>query len=304
MIISKSTNQLIITLAFLIRISNAFHQNHLLKYNNVVTSPTPSPSALSLSSYNKNNNDLYENNDIVVDMNNRYSIDQKSNPGRRNFIFSAFLSSCPLLFVSDKALAFPNKISDKYDDKPKRKGSKPKGLGISTRVGLSGDEYQGLKECGAAPNCFCSTDSIEDDPEHSIPSWKWPKSISNKSQAFQELKAVIDAYKPGQSKIDGGGFEVKTYDPEKGYIYAQFESLKNGFIDDLELVYITEDASSGSSDNNSVQVRSSSRIGYLDFGVNAKRINYIAQLLREKGWDAVGVDFSTHQEYAIQNQVI
>ena len=180
----------------------------------------------------------------------------------------------------------------------------PKGLGIATRVGLSGDEYQGLKECGAAPNCFCSTDSIEDDPEHSIPSWKWPKSISNKSQAFQELKAVIDAYKPGQSKIDGGGFEVKTYDPEKGYIYAQFESLKNGFIDDLELVYIPEEASSGSSDNNSVQVRSSSRIGYLDFGVNAKRINYIAQMLREKGWDAVGVDFSTHQEYAIQNQVI
>ena len=38
-----------------------------------------------------------------------------------------------------------------------------------------------------------------------------------------------------------------------------------------------EETSSGSSYNNSTQVRSSSRIGHLDYGVNAKRINYFAQ---------------------------
>ena len=34
------------------------------------------------------------------------------------------ISSFQLLFIGDKAVTFPNKISDKYDDKPKRKGSK------------------------------------------------------------------------------------------------------------------------------------------------------------------------------------
>ena len=71
----------------------------------------------------------------------------------------------------------------------------------------------------------------------------------------------------------------------------------DGFIDDFELAYIAD------AGDNSVQVRSSSRLGYLDFGVNAKRINFITKILREKGWDAVGVDLSTHQDYAIQNQV-
>ena len=51
-----------------------------------------------------------------------------------------------------------------------------------------------------------------------------------------------------------------------------------------------------------VQVRSSSRVGYLDFGVNAKRLNYLAKALREKGWNAEGVDLlKTHVDYATQN---
>ena len=36
-------------------------------------------------------------------------------------------------------------------------------------------------------------------------------------------------------------------------------------------------------------VRSSSRVGDSDFSVNAKRLNYIAEKLRAKGWDAPGV---------------
>ena len=67
---------------------------------------------------------------------------------------------------------------------------------------------------------------MEDDPKHSTPSCKFPKSTLNKSQGFQELKNIIDAHKPGQSKMDGGGFEIKTHDPEKGNAHAQFESLR------------------------------------------------------------------------------
>jgi hypothetical protein len=106
----------------------------------------------------------------------------------------------------------------------------------------------------------------------------------------------VNAYKPGQSNIDGGGFNIVTFNPKSGYIYAQFESLKNGFIDDLEMAVVGKDS-------NVVEVRSSSRLGYLDFGVNAKRLNYLAKALREKGWDAPGVELSSHRGYAEENGV-
>lgn len=151
-----------------------------------------------------------------------------------------------------------------------------------------------LYENNLAPNCFCSTDNVEDSPDTNIPPFKWPtKQLSSREDAFQQLYEVLKAYEPGQSNIDGGGFDIVTFDPKAGYIYVQFESLKNGFIDDFELASVGDD--------NAVQVRSSSRLGYLDFGVNAKRINYIAKKLREKGWDAPGVEYSTHLGYAEEN---
>jgi uncharacterized protein (DUF1499 family) len=175
----------------------------------------------------------------------------------------------------------------------------PSELGVMSRKDIVGEEYLGLKHCGGAPNCFCSTDSVEDDPDHSIPAWIWPKEFSDdKEKAFVQLAEVITAYEPGQSNVDGGGFKIMTNDAKKGYIYTQFQSLKNGYIDDLELVFID-----GMGDR-TVQVRSSSRIGYLDYGVNAKRLNYVAKTLRDKGWDAKGVDYDTHTNYAIQNELV
>ena len=202
-----------------------------------------------------------------------------------------------LLIMPDNARGFDNKVSTIYDGRPKRRGTKPADLGVLKRTDLAGEEYIGLKPCGPAPNCFVSTDSVDDDPDHSIPAWVWPKEYS-KDKAFIELVSAIESYEPGQSNVDGGGFKIITTDSKNGYIYVQFESLKNGYIDDLELAMID-----GLGDR-TVQVRSSSRIGYLDYGVNAKRVNYIANALREKGWDAVGVDYKTHQNYAIQNELV
>ena len=50
-----------------------------------------------------------------------------------------------------------------------------------------------------------------------------------------------------------------------------------------------------------VQVRSSSRLGYLDFGVNAKRLNWIAGDLRKKGWRAEQITKATHPDYFAEN---
>ena len=139
--------------------------------------------------------------------------------------------------------------------------------------------------------------SVEDDPDHSIPAWKWPSDY-DQSRAFDELQVVLQSYPPGQNGVDGGGFEIKKFDPSKGYLYVQFEALKNGYIDDVEMAVI------GDADPAAVQVRSSSRIGYLDFGVNAKRLNYLAKELRSKGWEAEGVDLvKAHRGYAVENQI-
>jgi uncharacterized protein (DUF1499 family) len=162
---------------------------------------------------------------------------------------------------------------------------------------LEGEEYDGLKSCGSSPNCFSSSLSVDEDPDHSIPSWVYPPSHDQK-RAFEELQAVILAYPPGQSGVDGGGFEFKTFDANKGYIYVQFEALKNGYIDDFEAAVV-----GGTEPPRSVQVRSSSRVGYLDYGVNAKRLNFIAKELRGRGWVADGVDFKTHRRYAIENEI-
>lgn len=52
---------------------------------------------------------------------------------------------------------------------------------------------------------------------------------------------------------------------ENGYLWATFHSAVFGFVDDLELYLKPE--------QNRIQVRSASRIGYYDFGKNRKRID-------------------------------
>jgi len=84
---------------------------------------------------------------------------------------------------------------------------------------MAGEEYLGLSPCGSgefffllrlrlisilsqvllvcatinlAPNCFCSTDNIEDSPDTNIPPFKWPvKQFSSHVDAFQQLYEVV-----------------------------------------------------------------------------------------------------------------
>lgn len=127
---------------------------------------------------------------------------------------------------------------------------------LSSPVSPHVNAYENVNN--TAPNCFCSTDNIEDSPDTNIPPFKWPADkFSSREDAFNQLYEVVKAYEPGQSNIDGGGFDIVTFDPKAGYIYVQFESLKAGYIDDLELAAV------GDEKDNAVQVRSSSRLGYV-----------------------------------------
>ena len=46
-----------------------------------------------------------------------------------------------------------------------------------------------------------------------------------------------------------------------------------------------------------VLVRSSSRVGFTDFGVNAARLNYLAARLREQGWTIAEITSKGYPDY-------
>ena len=102
---------------------------------------------------------------------------------------------------------------------------------------------------------------------------------------MDELLETIKSYPPGQKNVDKGGFSIITASAD--YLYVQFESLKFGFIDDVEFAV----------KGGEVQVRSSSRLGFLDLGVNARRLNWISEQLRKKGWTAAAITREDYPDY-------
>jgi uncharacterized protein (DUF1499 family) len=179
--------------------------------------------------------------------------------------------------------AFENAIPEAaaYSNERKSPGDQPKDLGLRPRKELS--NAVGLKACDGAPHCF-STSGPDD--KHRVAAWVPPAGTSP-TDALAQLKDVVAAYPPGQQEIDGGGFKVITSEPD--YLYVQFESLKSGFIDDVEFAANPEGPG--------ILLRSSSRQGYLDILVNAKRLNWIAEQLEQRGWVAPQLTRANHLDY-------
>jgi uncharacterized protein (DUF1499 family) len=194
-------------------------------------------------------------------------------PPSRN-LFVARLAAAGLLFAlfagPSPVIAFDNGIPDMtlYMMQAKYSGTQP-------ALGLQGNGK--LLRCDYEPNCF----STSGDESHLLRSWR-AKAGSN---AMGELLETIRTYPPGQAGIDKAGFSIITASAD--YLYVQFESLKRGFIDDVE--FAVKDGE--------VQVRSSSRLGFLDLGVNAKRLNWISAELRAKGWTADAITREDHPDY-------
>lgn len=115
-----------------------------------------------------------------------------------------------------------------------------------------------------------------------------PPSGTSKADAVAALRDAINAYpQAGQDGVDKGGWSFAEDDlASSGSARLEFVSGTDGFfakylnggkpfIDDLKL----EVEESGT-----VQVKSQSRIGDSDLGVNKKRTDYIATALAAKGW--------------------
>lgn len=133
-------------------------------------------------------------------------------------------------------------------------------------------------------NCWSSQNT----GKFSVGPWTWPSSLS-RDAAIAELAAVVNEYpQAGQGDVDGGGWSLVD-DQLKSSGYARYEFKSSGknwqakmlnggkpYTDDLEFSF----------GDSKLDVRSASRVGDSDFGVNVKRLNYLSDKLRKKGWDA------------------
>lgn len=118
-----------------------------------------------------------------------------------------------------------------------------------TNLGVQGGR---LAPCPGTPNCVCSQDS---NPAFAIAPLKF---TSTPEKAIADLKQIIQAM-PKTAIVQEAG----------DYLYAEFTSKLMGFVDDVEF-YVDREAGG-------VQVRSASRVGKSDLGVNRTRVEAIRE---------------------------
>lgn len=111
-----------------------------------------------------------------------------------------------------------------------------------------------LKACPDRPSCVCSTD---DRKRHTIAPLTIPKV--HKSAPLTALAGVVQAM-PNTAIVE----------QTDNYLHATFTSKLFKFVDDVEFLL----------DGDVVQVRSVSRKGYSDFGVNRKRVEAIRKAFK------------------------
>lgn len=109
-----------------------------------------------------------------------------------------------------------------------------------------------LRRCPNAPKCVSS----QQQGKHGI------APLDTKGQgvdAFNRLVTIIDA-------LDNATLVTRRDD----YLHAEFSTQTLGFVDDVECLL--------SDDGSRIDVRSCSRLGYSDWGVNRKRV----EMLRDR----------------------
>jgi uncharacterized protein (DUF1499 family) len=118
-----------------------------------------------------------------------------------------------------------------------------------TNLGVNAGKFA---PCPATPNCVSSQAT---DTAHQIAALAY---TGDRATALAKVKAAIVAL-PGS----------KIITESDNYIYAEFTSGLMGFVDDVEFY----------SEDGVIQVRSASRLGESDLGVNAKRVETVRSAL-------------------------
>lgn len=126
-------------------------------------------------------------------------------------------------------------------------------LGVYKTVTTPSHLFALSKEFGGCPNRPSCVSSLATDPEHSVAALGY---AGDPSTAYSMLREVIERM---------GG---KIAHDAPGYLHAVFTTPTMRYRDDLELLVLPE---------GKIEVRSISRFGYRDFGVNRARVEALRQ---------------------------
>ena len=124
-------------------------------------------------------------------------------------------------------------------------GKRPDNLGVNNGQ---------LASCPKSPNCV-SSQAQPADTVHFIEPLTY---TSTPEQALTNLKTVIESLP-----------RTKIITETDNYLYAEFKSALMGYVDDVEFYIV--------SDTQKIHVRSASRLGQSDLGVNRKRVEEIKE---------------------------
>jgi uncharacterized protein (DUF1499 family) len=108
-----------------------------------------------------------------------------------------------------------------------------------------------LAPCRRSPNCVSSQADPADREHHIAPLKASMEDVRKAVEALPRTRIVL---------------------AHPNYLYAEFRSRLLGFVDDVEFFF----------DGAAVQVRSASRLGRRDFGVNRARIEQLRRILTQK----------------------
>jgi uncharacterized protein (DUF1499 family) len=124
-------------------------------------------------------------------------------------------------------------------------------IGLLTLLGCAGDRPSTLgaqdgtlAACPDSPNCVSSFDERES------------HGIAPIAGSLAQVRAAVESMKGAQ-----------IISADDNYLYAEFTSSLMGYVDDVEFLAAPSEGVS--------HVRSASRLGYSDMGVNRKRIEEI-----------------------------
>ncbi len=131
------------------------------------------------------------------------------------------------------------------------------GLLAGTPPAAIGAKAGRLAPCKRSPNCVSSQADQSTDPRHFVAPLGFRGSPA---AAWAALKDIVrDAER------------ARIVREEPGYLRAEFTSRVLGFVDDVE--FLLEPTAQV------IHVRSASRLGYGDFGVNRSRVEAIRRAL-------------------------
>jgi uncharacterized protein (DUF1499 family) len=130
-------------------------------------------------------------------------------------------------------------------------------LSLMSTILSSSESTHTLAPCPASPNCVSSQAT---DAEHSTE----PLSFTGDGTlAWHRLKSAL-----------GTESRLSIVEDTGSYLHAEARSLVFRFVDDVEFVL--------DPDAGLIQVRSASRTGYSDFGVNRRRVERIRKAFSEQ----------------------